>query len=710
MPCHSHRSAARSGNRSVAFPDDARQPLKRILERFENAWRCGDEPALDDYLAEIDDERRALLIELVHEDLAYRLQAGQAARVESYLERYSELRSDPAVLLDLLAAEYLLRQARGAAVTFEEYRDRFPEQAADMPRQVALRQAAGKGLATVDSPAEAVTVPPAGPNPAAPAVATAATTDPASPCEHPAAQRVLVPGYEVLGLLGQGGMGIVYQARQTSLGRVVALKMVLHAGHAGDEERRRFRAEAEAIARLKHPNVVQVHEVGESGGVPFFAMEFCEGGSLDAQLDGTPWQPAKAAVLVQTLAGAMHAAHQAGVVHRDLKPANVLLTADGTPKVTDFGLAKRLDMPGPTRTGAVMGTPSYMAPEQAGGRKDVGPAADVWALGALLYELLTGRPPFKAATDLDTVLQVLGEEPVAVRRLQPKVPRDLETICHQCLQKDPNKRYPSAAALAEDLRRFGASEPVAARPVGAAGRAVRWARRRPAVAGLLALVAAVSAAGVGGILWYYAEALTQRNAAQAQAQRADEQAQRADGQAQRAEQKAADAQREKAMADGMLYVSQIGRADTARLAGNLSEAQQVLDSTRVDLRGWEYGYLQRRIEGTPPHPARTHQHSVLGGLRPRRHAPGQRLGGPDGQAVGRPQRRRGSHPARTHRPCDFGGLQPRRQSPGQRLARHHHQALGRPQRGRGSHPARTHRPCDFGGLQPRRQSPGQRLV
>jgi WD40 repeat protein len=226
-------------------------------------------------------------------------------------------------------------------------------------------------------------------------------------------------------------------------------------------------------------------------------MEFCPGGSLDARLGGTLWQPARAAELVQTLARAVQAAHAAGIVHRDLKPANVLLAADGTPKVTDFGLAKRLDVKGQTQSGAVVGTPSYMAPEQAAADKEVGPAADVWALGAILYELLTGRPPFLAASAMDTLLQVLSEEPVPVRRLQPKVPRDLETICLKCLEKEPRKRYATAQALAEDLRRFSGGRPVLARPVSRVERAWRWCRRNPllALSSTAALTVLLAAAG-----------------------------------------------------------------------------------------------------------------------------------------------------------------------------------------------------------------------
>jgi tetratricopeptide (TPR) repeat protein len=300
---------------------------------------------------------------------------------------------------------------------------------------------------------------------------------------------VVVPGYEVLEVLGRGGMGVVYRARQLGLGRVVALKMILHAEHADEEQRRRFRSEAEAVARLQHPHIVQIHEMGQTGDLPYYSLEYCSGGSLADQIRGTPWEAQRAAPLVETLATAMAAAHAAGIVHRDLKPGNVLLTADGTPKITDFGLAKQLDVPGLTATGAIVGTPSYMAPEQAEGRgKEVGPPADIYALGAVLYELLTGRPPFQGPTLLDTVYQALNSVPVPVRRLQPNVPKDLETICHKCLERDPKRRYSSAAALAEDLRRFRAGEPVAARPVSAPERLWRWARRQPAQAGLVAVV------------------------------------------------------------------------------------------------------------------------------------------------------------------------------------------------------------------------------
>ncbi len=325
------------------------------------------------------------------------------------------------------------------------------------------------------------------------------------------AAGVQVPGYEILEELGRGGMGVVYKARHIKLNRTVALKMVLAGGHAGSEDRIRFLAEAEAVAALQHANIVQVFEVGQHDSLPFMALEYVNGGSLADKLrDGLPL-PREAAWLVEQLAQGMAAAHAKGIIHRDLKPHNVLLRrkseiqnpkksekecglpgsdfgfriSDLEPKITDFGLAKKVEGgSGLTQTGAVMGTPSYMAPEQAEGKKDVGPAADIYALGAILYECLTGRPPFRGATPLDTIMQVVADEPVAVRQLQPSCPRDLETMCLKCLRKEPGKRYGSAAALAEDLRRWQAGEPITARPVGRLERAVKWTRRNPALAAL----------------------------------------------------------------------------------------------------------------------------------------------------------------------------------------------------------------------------------
>jgi tRNA A-37 threonylcarbamoyl transferase component Bud32 len=268
------------------------------------------------------------------------------------------------------------------------------------------------------------------------------------------------PGYEIVAELGRGGMGVVYKARQVRLNRLTALKMILAGRHAGEADLSRFRKEAEAVARLHHQHVVQIYEVGDHKGLPYLSLEYCAGGSLERKLRGTPMPPGEAAALVEALARAMQAAHDKGIIHRDLKPANVLLTEDGTAKVSDFGLAKTLGEAGQTASGAILGTPSYMAPEQAGGRgKEVGPATDVYALGAILYECLTGRPPFRAATPLDTILQVVTDEPVPPSLLQPRVPKLLEDICLKCLQKSPARRYPSARLLADDLRQSQAGDP-----------------------------------------------------------------------------------------------------------------------------------------------------------------------------------------------------------------------------------------------------------
>jgi tRNA A-37 threonylcarbamoyl transferase component Bud32 len=297
------------------------------------------------------------------------------------------------------------------------------------------------------------------------------------------------PGYEVLAEIGRGGMGVVYRAHQQHLNRIVALKMVLAGSHASSEERVRFLAEAEAAAGIQHPGIVQIHEFGTHEGTPYFALELCPGGSLAARLRAGPLPPREAARLIEQVARATQAAHDHGIVHRDLKPGNVLIDVHGQPKVADFGLARRLEGGhGLTQTGAVVGTPSYMAPEQASAKKEIGPAADVYALGAILYECLTGKPPFLAANSFDTILQVVNEDPIPPRQLNPQVPRDLENICLLCLEKQPERRYPSAAALGDDLGRFLAGDPVRARSLTRAERVVRWCRKRPAIAGLLAAV------------------------------------------------------------------------------------------------------------------------------------------------------------------------------------------------------------------------------
>jgi serine/threonine-protein kinase len=331
-----------------------------------------------------------------------------------------------------------------------------------------------------------------------------------------------IPGYEVEEVLGRGGQGIVFRAKHLRLNRSVALKMVLAGANAGTREHACLQREVETVAGLRHPNVVHIYDVGDADGRRYYTMELVDGGSLSQKLAGTPQPPRQAAQLVATLAGAVQAAHASGIVHRDLKPSNILLTADGTPKISDFGLARRQDDgTGLTQTGVPVGTPSYMAPEQAQGRRDaIGPAVDVYALGAILYELLTGRPPFRAETAAATLQQVLAREPVPPARLNPQAPRDLETICLKCLQKEPGKRYPTAADLAADLERFLRHEPIQARPPGRLEHCLRWVRRRPATAGLLAAVTLLVAAGAVGAWWLY----QQQTIARARQARADQEA------------------------------------------------------------------------------------------------------------------------------------------------------------------------------------------
>ncbi|HKI16522.1 MAG TPA: serine/threonine-protein kinase, partial [Isosphaeraceae bacterium] len=342
-------------------------------------------------------------------------------------------------------------------------------------------------------------------------------------------EGVTVPGYDILEELGRGGMGVVYKARHRRLQRLVALKMVLAGAHVGQVGLARFRAEAEAVAKLLHSNIVQIYETGEHEGRPYFSLEFVEGGSLDKRIGASPTSPRAAAQFVETLARTMEVAHQRGIVHRDLKPANILLAKLGsqssvirnrefdssslpadhwsrttTPKIADFGLAKRVDDDSSqTQSGAILGTPSYMAPEQAGGRnREIGPAVDIYSLGAILYELLVGRPPFKAGNPIDTVRQVIEQEPVPPRQLEPRVPHDLETICLKCLEKDPARRFASAAEMADDLRRFVDGHPILARPTPAWERAWKWAKRRPAIVALLGVSAMAVLGMVLFIVWH----------------------------------------------------------------------------------------------------------------------------------------------------------------------------------------------------------------
>jgi WD40 repeat protein/serine/threonine protein kinase len=421
-----------------------------------------------------------------------------------------------------------------------------------------------------------------------------------------------VPGYEVLEELGRGGMGVVYKARQTNLNRLVALKMI-HSD-AGDKDVARFRTEAEAIARLQHPNIVQVYDVGAVDGRLYLALEFVAGGTLKQRLTGTPLPPREAAALTEVVARAAEFAHRQGILHRDLKPANILLAREGEapaepawpragaggsagaspsraagaspslgmPKIADFGLAKLFGGEAVTHSGEVLGTPGYMSPEQARAGAEVGPATDVYALGAVLYELLTGHAPFNAPTPVGTLLQVLHEEPVSVSRLQPKTPRDLATVVHKCLEKRPAHRYAGAAALADDLHRFLSGQPIQARPAGGVERTWKWARRRPAVAGLLAAIILVTLLSVGLIAWGWQQALASSRAeagARAEAERLLARAtfDRAETLCERGE-----------VGHGLLWLARC--LDRAVRAGD-ADLERVV---RVNLANWRYRFVARR--------------------------------------------------------------------------------------------------------------------
>src|SRR5579883_2072139 len=532
---------------------DLARRIDAVCRQFEADWRAGQRPRVADYLVDVPEP-------------------GQSA-----------LRAE------LIALEQELCAAPGRP----DPEDR-PGMAAGAPEPSTVRgEAAGPpgSEATVDfsrSPHERTT--------AVPGPAGSASPRAPEPC------RVRYFGdYEILKEIARGGMGVVFLARQMSLNRPVALKMILAGQLANETDILRFYLEAEAAANLDHPGIVPIYEVGQHEGQHYFSMGFVEGESLAQKVANGPLPPREAAALLLKVSEAIEYANRFGVVHRDLKPANILIDHHGNPRITDFGLAKKVEGDsGLTGSGQIMGTPSYMPPEQASrGRGAVGPAADVYAIGATLYCLVTGRPPFQAATPMDTILMVLGEEPVPPRRLNASVPLDLETIILKCLEKDPARRYASAAALSEDLRHYLAGETLVARPVGQAERAWRWCRRNPVVAGLAAGIALSLVLGTA-IATHFAvratrgEQLALQNAmaAQANAQRATEETQRANQEAQRAHE-------EKLLSDRHLYVAQMSLAEQAWRDSQIDAALEHLQAAEprrtedADLRGFEWSYLQR---------------------------------------------------------------------------------------------------------------------
>ncbi len=580
----------RPSHNLAALDIDMARQIDAICRRFEADWRAGQQPRLEDYLDDVPgDVRPALRTEL--------------AVLERELSQWEEPMpgsgAGPTTHPEPSAASPAIADASTVAT-----------EAAGISPLLGDATAAIHEESTLPPRRDGAVDPPESPHDLPTAVGPDHTAATASRPSEPTHVRYF-GDYAITRELARGGMGVVFEARQLSLNRKVALKMILAGQLAHETDVKRFYTEAEAAANLDHPGIVPIFEVGQHEGQHYFSMGFVEGQSLSQRLTDGPLPPREAAALMAAVADAIDYAHQCGVIHRDLKPGNILLDQKGNPRVTDFGLAKKLEGDsGLTGSGQIMGTPSYMPPEQAGGKRAaVGPAADVYALGATLYALITGRPPFQAATAMDTVLQVISDEPVPPRRLNPSIPRDLETISLKCLEKEPDRRYANAAAMAADLRRFLTGEPIAARPVTRLERLAKWARRKPTLAAAYTLgLLAVLLGGLGGMaVWQWRaaerardtaksaqdEAEGQRDLADAARSEADK-ARVAEQSARVAEQKArAEAERQRDKFERFDYGRTIQVAHQELRENNVPATLALLDSTRADLRGWEWRYVHR---------------------------------------------------------------------------------------------------------------------
>jgi WD40 repeat protein len=513
--------------------------LEQVCDRFERAFRNDNRLRIEDLLHGLPPTMQGIAqAELVYLEIYYRRRAGESPTADEYRARFSNI--EPTRLAEAIEEPQQSDTLRGSKIT----------DANDPP-----------------------------------------------PC--PEGTRIgYIGDYEILTEIARGGMGVVYKARQISLDRIVALKMVRGGELATPDAVWRFLKEAEAAATLDHPNIVSIHEVGEHVGQHYYVMRFVEGGSLASRMKeyavsaGTDKADIKkrlvrAAELTAKVARAVHHANQRGILHRDLKPANIIMDSSGDPHVTDFGLSRRLgDENSHTPTGLTIGTPSYMAPEQVRSDMDVTIQADVYGLGAILYELLTGAPPFKGCNAMETLLLVRDQEPVRPSAVCPKIHRDLETICLKCLQKDPRRRYATADSLADDLRRFLAGEPISARPASSLDRGLKWARRHPAIAALAAAVILVTVTGMAGVTWSWQKAETALG--QKEQARREEVKARAD---ERQSHTLANAQRERA--ETTLYFQSIGLAHRDWQAGKVTSAEDILDRCSTESRGWEWYYLKR---------------------------------------------------------------------------------------------------------------------
>ena len=508
-------------------------------------------------------------------ELERRLQEGERRVCEDLFTRYSDLWSDAECALELVYTEFAALELVGENPEPIEFYQRFPPLRDRLARVLKIHTVFDDGQASEDRALDAWPW-----HELAQPSAESKSND-AKRTRH---QRI--GNYELLQEVGRGGMGIVFKARQAGLGRLVALKMI-RSPLATQEELSRFRNEAATDARLEHPNIISIHEINEYQGCPYLCLEYVEGGNLADRLADRPIRAVEATRLIETLARAVGYAHEHGVVHRDLKPANILLTTDGQPKIADFGLAKLLDalfedelMHRVTQTGAVVGTPCYMSPEQTGGKPNaIGPATDIYSLGTLLYEMLTGRPPFQGESTIETLDQIRHHEPPPPRRFRPRLPRDFETICLKCLEKESVRRYPSAVALADDLARALAGEPIVARPVRFPERAAKWVRRRPAIAALLAAVVLVTLVGATGVVWQWRRA--------EEGWRRAETALAEEAKARRAEL----ALRHEAQ--HALYLHLIATTHRDLLSHRFRQAEISLDQCHPQFRHWEWHYLSR---------------------------------------------------------------------------------------------------------------------